>query len=160
MLRWRMAALSLDLRQRILLSSDKGEGTREQIATRFCVSLGMVKKLLQQRRRTGCLKPRHHLAGRKPLILAKHRLAMRQQLQAKPDLTLAELRDAVGLSCTLPAVHYVLAEMGLTYKKRRSELLSKTAQTSASHAASGSTNSRASIPPASFSSMKAGRRPT
>ena len=66
----------------------------------------------------------------------------------------------VGLSCTLPAVHYVLAEMGLTYKKRRSELLSKTAQTSASHAASGSTNSLASIPRGSFSSMKAGRRPT
>ncbi len=68
-----MATLSLDLRQRILASYDNDEGTREQIARRFRVSLGMVKKLLQQRRRTGCIKPRHHLAGRKPIILAEHR---------------------------------------------------------------------------------------
>ncbi len=31
----------------------------------------MVKKLLQQRRKTGCIKPWHHLAGRKKLIVAE-----------------------------------------------------------------------------------------
>src|SRR5688500_15187665 len=122
-----MATLSVDLRQRIVDAYDKGEGTRDQIASRFRVSLGMVKKLIQQRRNTGCIKPRHHLAGRKPTILAKHRMAMRRHLTRKPDLTLAELRDAVGLSCTLPALHYVLADMGLTYKKRRSVPPNKTA---------------------------------
>jgi hypothetical protein len=33
-------------------------------------------------------------------------------------MTLAELREALGLKCTLPAIHYVLVDMGLTYKKR------------------------------------------
>jgi transposase len=155
-----MATLSLDLRQRILASYDNEEGTREQIARRFRVSLGMVKKLLQQRRHTGCIKPRHHLAGRKPMIVATHRLAMRRQLKAKPDLTLAELRDLVGLSCTLPALHYVLADMGLTYKKRRSALASKTARTSSKHAASGGGIKAGSSRGGSSSSMKAGRRPT
>ena len=64
-----MATLSLDLRQRILASYDNDEGTRDQIAVRFKVSLGMVKKLLQQRRRTGCIKPRHHLAAATPRSL-------------------------------------------------------------------------------------------
>jgi transposase len=155
-----MATLSLDLRQRILASYDKEEGTREQIAWRYGVSLGMVKKLLQQRRRTGCIKARHHLAGRKPTIVAEHRIAMRQHLKRKPDLTLAELRDAVGLSCTLPAVHYVLADMGLTYKKRRSAQPSKTARTSVRRDASGGGTRAALSQRGSSSSTKAGRRPT
>ena len=130
--------LSLDLRERILNSYDKGEGTRDEIAHRFQVSLGMVKKLLQQRRHTKCIKPRHHLAGRKKLIVAEHRIAIRQHLKRKPDLTLAELREVLGLKCTLPAIHYVLVNMGLTYKKRRSVPQSRTGRTSAKHAASGS----------------------
>ena len=133
-----MATLSLDLRERILRSYDKGEGTRDEIAHRFQVSLGLVQKLLQQRRHTQCIKPRHHLAGRKKLIVAEHRMAIRQHLKRKPDLTLAELREALGLKCSLPAIHYVLADMGMTYKKRRSAPPNKTVRTSAKHAASGS----------------------
>ena len=133
-----MATLSLDLRQRIINTCDRGEGTQEQIAQRFGVSYGMVKKLLQQRRKTGCIKPRHHLAGRKKLIVAEHRLAMRKHLQRKPDMTLAELREELGLNCTLPAIHYVLVDMGLTYKKRRSAQPSKNAKTSAARGGSGS----------------------
>jgi transposase len=80
----------------------------------------MVKKLLQQRRRTGDIRPRHDRSGRKPLLLASHRRDLRRLLAKRPDLTLAELREALGLSCSLPAIHYVLAGMGLTYKKRHS----------------------------------------
>jgi transposase len=155
-----MATLSLDLRQRILASYDNDEGTREQMAARFRVSLGMVKKLLQQRRRTGCIRSRHKLAGRKPTIVAEHRMAMRRHLKAKPDLTLAELRDAVGLTCTLPALHYVLVDMGLTYKKRHSARLNKTEKTSKKHAASGNDSKGASSQRGSSSLMKAGQKPT
>jgi len=35
----------------------------------------LLKKLLQ-RRKTGCSKPRHHLAGRKKIIVAEHRIAI------------------------------------------------------------------------------------
>jgi transposase len=154
-----MATLSLDLRQRILASYDNDEGTREQIAARYRVSLGMVKKLLQQRRHTGCIKARHHLAGRKPAILPEHRMAMRRELKAKPDLTLAELRVRVRLGCTLPALHYVLADMGLTYKKRRSAPASKTGRTSARLAAGGGASKAGSSRGGSSSLMKAGQRP-
>jgi transposase len=133
-----MGTLSMDLRQRILASYEEGEGTRADVARRFRVSLGMVKKLIQQRRKTGCIKSRHHLAGRKPIILAEHRMALRQKLKSQPDLTLAELRDATKFPCTLPALHYVLAGMGLTLKKRRSVPTSKTVRTSAKRGANGS----------------------
>jgi transposase len=93
--------ISLDLRERIVAAYDEGEGTREEVARRFRVSLGMVKKLLQQRRRTGSIAARHHLAGRKPRILSAHQRQMRALLGQKPDLTLKELRGALGLECSL-----------------------------------------------------------
>lgn len=109
-----MKTLSLDLRERILASYDAKEGTRQGVADRYRVSLGMVKKLLQQRSRTGDLWPRHGFSGRKPVILDEHRRHMRQLLKKQPDMTLPELRAALGLACTLPAIHYVLAGMNLT----------------------------------------------
>jgi transposase len=124
-----MRTLSLDLRERILGSYDNKEGTRAEIAHRFRVSLGMVKKLLAQRRRTGDIAARHHCAGRKPMILAAHQSQLRALLARKPDLTLKELRLAMQLHCSLQAIHVVLAKMGLTYKKRHSAPANKLALT-------------------------------
>ena len=124
-----MKTLSLDLRQRVVAAYDVGERTRQAVADRFRVSLGMVKKLLEQRKRTGDLRPRHRFSGRKPLILETHRRQMRQWLGKQPDLTLAELRHALGLNCTLPAIHYALARMDLTYKKRHSAPVSNSVRT-------------------------------
>jgi transposase len=112
-----MKTLSLDLRERILAAYDADEGTHDEVAHRFRVSLGLVKKLFQQRRRAGDIAPRHHFSGRKPKILDPHRRHLRRLLARQPDLTLGELRAATGLACSLPAIHYVLADMDLTYKK-------------------------------------------
>ena len=142
-----MRTLSLDLRERILASYDNQEGTREEIALRYRVSLGMVKKLLQQRRRTGEIGARHHRSGRKPLIVALHQRKMRVLLGQKPDLTLKELRAAMALECSLPAIHYALEKMGLTYKKRHFAPASKTARTSRGRAAHGVGGKPASTPP-------------
>lgn len=117
-----MRTISLDLRERILTSYDQKEGTREEIAQRYRVSLGMVKKLLQQRRHTGDIRPRYYRCGRKPKIVPRHRQRFRELLERKPDLTLEQLREATALDCTIQAIHYVLEKMGLTYKKRHSGL--------------------------------------
>ena len=132
-----MRMISMDLRQRILASYDQREGTREEIARRYKVSLGMVKKLLQRRRHSGDIGPRYHRCGRKPGRVAAQRQAFRQLLSRKPDLTLEELRKATALNCTLPAIHYVLEKMGLTYKKRRFAPASKTGPTSPGRAGTG-----------------------
>ena len=52
-----MTTISMDLRQRILKAYDRGDTTREQVARRFEVSVGMVKKLIQQRRHAGDIAP-------------------------------------------------------------------------------------------------------
>lgn len=114
-----MATLSLDLRERIVKAYDRGDGTRAQIAARYDVSLGMVKKLLQQRRKTGDIAPRHRFSGAKPKITKQHQLRLSQLVRDHPDMTLEELRDAIGISCTPQAIFYVLERMGLPLKKRR-----------------------------------------
>ena len=155
-----MRTLSLDLRERIIASYDNGEGSRQEIADRYRVSLGMVKKLLQQRKRTGEIAPRHQFSGRKPIIVAAHQRRLQSLLSQKPDLTLKELREAVELKCSLAAIHYALEAMGLTYKKRHSELANKTAPTSRGRAKRGADDNPVGIRPGSSSSMNRAPRPT
>ncbi len=152
--------LSLDLRERILAAYDDDEGTREEVAQRFRVSLGMVKKLLQQRRRLGDIRPQHHRSGCKPRMVASHQHQLRTLLAKKPDLTLKELRLATGLDCTLPAIHYVLVRLGLTYKKRRSGRLNKTGLTSAARGELGGGSKPALIRHGGSSSTNRARKPT
>lgn len=115
-----MGTLSKDLRERIVAAYDRGDGTRQQIADRYDVSLGMVKKLLRQRRETGDIAPRHRYSGRRPKITQKHERQLKRLVRDRPDMTLEELRDAIDLDCTPQAIHYALVRMDLSLKKRRS----------------------------------------
>jgi transposase len=74
-----MKTISLDLRERILATYDQDAFTQKQVAHRFQVSLGMVKKLLQQRRRTGDIRSRHHYSGR-PRLLTPDQLEILREL--------------------------------------------------------------------------------
>ena len=139
-----MRTISLDLRERILASYDNDEGNRQEIADRYRVSLGLVKKLLQQRRRLGQIAPLHHNSGRKPMILPAHRRELRALLAKKTDMTLREMRDVLSIDCTLQAIRYALEKMGLTLKKRRSGPVSKTVPTSPKRGGRGGGAKRAS----------------
>ena len=147
----------MDLRERILKVYEQEDCTREQVARRFAVSVGMVKKLLRRKRHGQEIGARYARCGAKPRIVESHRQALSELLKQKPDMTLAQLRDALELDCTLPAIHYVLRGMGLTYKKRRSMPASKAGRTSSKDAPGGSAVKAGSIPRGSSSSTS--RRP-
>lgn len=112
-----MKTLSLDLRERILASYDAGKGTRQDVAARYDVSLGMVKKLLSQRKRTGDIASRYHVCGRKPYFTEEIRLQIKDLIRKQKDITLEEIRESLELNCSLPAIHYVLRDLNLTFKK-------------------------------------------
>ena len=130
-------AISMDLRERIVAAYDGKEGTREEVAKRFKVSLGMVKKLLAQRTRTGDLQPRYSYCGRKARLEPEHGKRLRELVMQSPDVTLEEIKQQLGLGCTIGAIHWVLSRMGLTYKKRLSMRPSKTGRTLPRPGASG-----------------------
>ncbi len=154
-----MKTLSLDLRERIVTAYDQKQGTREEIGRRFRVSVGMVKKLLQQRSKTGEIGARHHRSGRKALIKPEHRQELKAMLTAKPDLTLAQMQAKLGVACTVQAIHYALEAMDLTYKKRRSVQLSKGDRTSPGLGAGGSAGKAGWIQRGSSSSTSRRPRP-
>ena len=154
-----MQAISLDLRQRILDACDAGEETRQETADRFAVSLGLVKKLLAQRKARGHIQPLPR-PGRTPKITPALRQRLAELVAEQPDRTLAELRAALGVECTLGAIHYNLAKLGLTYKKRPSGPPSRTARTSRKSARTGRWTCPPSTRGASFSSMNPARKRT
>ena len=121
--------ISVDLRERIVTAYAEGAGTREEVAKRFKVSLGMVKKLLQQHSRTGDLRPRYRFCGRKAKLMPEHGKTLQALVAKEPDLTLAEMKERLGLDCTVAAIHWVVSKLGLTYKKRRSMRPNKTGRT-------------------------------
>lgn len=149
--------LSLDLRERIVAAYEGKEGTREEVAKRFKVSVGMVKKLLAQKSRTGDLRPRYRFCGRKARLEPEHGKSMRQLVEREPDVTLEEIKQRLGLDCTIGAIHWVLSRLGLTYKKRRSMRPSRTGPTSPRPGVAGRAAKARSTRPGSSSSTS--RRP-
>ena len=115
-----MKAISMDLRQRIVDAYDQGDTTRQKVAERFGVSLAFVKKLLSRRKRFGTSAPFLDRVGRKRAISPESQHALRKHLARHPGATLAELRDALGLACSLVTVFNTLRRMKLTYIKNAS----------------------------------------
>lgn len=146
-----MKTLSLDLRERIVEAYDEQKGTREEVAKRFRVSLGMVKKLLQQRRKTKDLGPRHRYSGRKAKVLPEYRDKLKKLVADEPDLTLVQIKSKLAMVCTIQAVHYALIALGLTYKKRHSTPPNKAVQTSPKRVRNGRPD-KANSKPADLSS--------
>src|SRR4051812_15637008 len=115
-----MNAYSMDLRERVAAASDDGEGSQAELAHRLRVSVSWIGKLLRRRRQTGSIAPKPHSGGRAPAVGGAAADRLRAAVQADPDATLAELRGAVGVACSVPAVHRALNRLGITREKSRS----------------------------------------
>jgi transposase len=113
-----MKAYSQDLRQRILDTVQGGDGTLGQIARRFLVSVSFITRLLQLHRSTGSLEPRPH-GGGNPAVLSPEDLEqLRELVQKQPDATLEELRQRLGVSCSLMTISRALRKLELPRKKK------------------------------------------
>jgi transposase len=113
-----MRAYSNDLRERIVAAVERGQQSIRQIARLFSVSLSCVVRLLQHQRRTGSVQPKPHggVPPRKLDAAADARL--RELVQAQPDATLAELRDRLGIRCSLMTIARALKRHKITRKKK------------------------------------------
>ncbi len=120
-----MGIYSMDLRDRVVAACDAQAGTRAEVASRFAVSTAWIRRLLQRRRETGHYGPRTTRRGRKPVFSGRLLSRLEQQVAEQPDVTLAELRDRLGVSCSLVAICQTLQRMGYRRKKRRFGPLSK-----------------------------------
>lgn len=146
-----MQAYSMDLRKRVLADSDAGLATKK-VAQKYGVTSTWVRSLKQRRRETGEIAPRVG-GGRKPKI-DRGRLVELVELQ--PDATLVELREKLGVRCSLSAIWMALDKLRISFKKSASGRPSKTGQTSSNAATTGVRGKSGSIRKGSSLSMKPG----
>src|SRR3954469_19810867 len=109
-----MTPYSQDLRQRVLDTVLRGEGSLRQIARRFLVSVSFVTRLLRTHRNTGALEPKPH-GGGNPAVLTPQDL---ERIRQQPDATLQECRQRLGVSCSTMTISRALSRLGLPRKKK------------------------------------------
>ncbi len=138
-------AYSDDLRRRFLSAYEQGEGTLEELADRFMVSLAWGKKLRGQFERTGRMERVQQRRGTPRKLRDGAREQLRGWVLADHDLTLdqlqARLRGQSGVSVSRAQVARALKGLKLRLKKSRSTPPSETPRRTASDGSSSSNGS-------------------
>lgn len=127
-------AYSDDLRRRLLEAHDRGEGSLQELARRFAVSVPWAWKISSQRRRTGQVERVEQRHGSPSRATAEVEARLRHLLREQPDRTLVELQQGLGET---EGVHFstqhlwrLLRRLRLPLKKshsaRRSRIRRKT----------------------------------
>jgi len=111
-----MAAYSLDLRKRVLRAWDNGMGVYS-VAAKYEVSRAWVHRLVQRRRETGSITPRKQMKFRGRALSPEQDQRLAALITARPDATLAELRDALPTTAALSTLWHRIAQLGFTLKK-------------------------------------------
>jgi transposase len=111
------APYSMDLRERVLKAWN-ASGDADEIATTFGVSRAWVHRLAQRQRETGSIAPRKQTKFRSR-VLAGQEARLRALITARPDSTLAELREALPTTAALSTLWLEIDRLGLTFKKNR-----------------------------------------
>src|SRR3972149_1587385 len=88
-------AYSNDLRRKLLEAHDRGEGSLQELARRFAVSVPWAWKISSQRRRTGQMERLEQRHGSPSRATAEVEARLRRLLREQPDRTLVELQQGV-----------------------------------------------------------------
>ena len=112
------AAYSIDLRTRVLKDADAGLSSKD-LAERYHVSRAWVDALKQRRRETGAFAPLKQTKFRRRALVEAETRRLATLVAARPDATLAELREALRTSVGLTTIWRALNQLDLTFKKNR-----------------------------------------
>ena len=123
-------AYSNDLRRKFLQAYDEGEGTLEDLAEQFRVSLAWAKKISARRFRTGEVEAPVWRHGPVSRVTPEVQEWIRKQVRAQPDTTLQELREqleeAKQVRLSMGRMWLALRQLGLPLKKKHSTHSRKT----------------------------------
>lgn len=113
-----MRPYSIDVRQRIVAAVEAGEHTLGALAELFSVDISTIVRLLQRFRSTGSVQPKPHAGGPCPKVDAQATARLLELVRQQPDATLAELREQLGVDCSIVAIFRALKRNGITRKKK------------------------------------------
>ena len=110
-----MQAYSKEMRRDVLAACDAGGETRV-VALRFNVSESWVRRVKQERRELGKTAP--CTTRRRIPQWHAYREQMEKLIAEQPDMTLRELREALGTSLSRATLCIALRKLKLTLKKK------------------------------------------
>ena len=110
------AAYSMDLRTRVLKDSDGGLSSKE-LAERYHVSRAWVDALKQRRRETGAFAPLRPVKFRGRALATTDLDRLAALVAARPDATLAEIREALRTAAGLTTIWRALNQLDFSLKK-------------------------------------------
>ena len=115
------AAVSKEVREKIVQAYNKGGRTQQEISEIFGVSLSSVQKYLKKYRETGDLEPCKQ-PGRPPTITDSELQLIKEIVETNPDGRLIDYRDELyrrtNISVTFATIHNACNELNLRRKKR------------------------------------------
>jgi len=143
-------AYSNDLRRKLLEAHQQGEGSLDELAERFRVSLGWAKKISAMFRSTGQMeRPPSGRRGPRSKITPEVEKHLRSLVARQSDMTLAEMQQRLvtdlRLRISLSRLWTVLQQMDLRLKKSRYTPPSKIPKRPAVGASSGTIRRGGSI---------------
>jgi transposase len=112
-------------RRWIISAYQAGKGTKE-IAAIFGRCESAVRRVRQNHRERGTADPLLHLRGRKGKLSDELKTRLSQFVKDHPDVTLAEIKNRLGLDASLSTIDRWLKKLGLSFKKSPSTPPSKT----------------------------------
>jgi transposase len=122
-----MKAISVPVRQRIIQLYQQGRSTRDIASfAGFCVAA--VRRVRQQFKARGTLKPQTHLCGRKTLLTRARKARLQRLVAEQPDATLAELGRGLDRPFGTSTVDLWLRQLGLRCKKNAARRRAGTAR--------------------------------
>lgn len=111
-----MGIASSDVRERAIEAYEAGNGSQAEIARFYGVDISTFQRWLQRYRQIGLAAPLPR--GHNPPALSEEQMLQLDMLvRQRSDATLEQLRESLGVSCSLVAVHNALKRLGYRFKK-------------------------------------------
>lgn len=111
-----MSIATPEVRKKAITAYRSGKGTQQQVADMYGIHLNTLKNWLKDYEAEGRLEPRPR--GHMPQTFSEdEKQKIHDMILQKSDITLEEIRAAIGKNCSLMAVHRELVRQGFKYKK-------------------------------------------
>jgi transposase len=112
--------------RRLVFKAYQECGSSAEVAEEYGCSESWVRRLVQRERETGSLEPRPAVVHRNYKLQEKDLDQLEALVEARPDMTLRELADALDNKVSVPTIHRALERRELVLKKSPSMPPSRT----------------------------------
>ena len=129
-------AYAMEFRRAVAKAYDECDSSIEAAEQTGC-SESWVRRLIQRRRETGSLQPRPHYVPNNGKLDEQDLARLAELIAQQPDITLAELAEALENKVSVPTVWRATRKLGLVLKKSRCTPPSRIGPTSKRRATPG-----------------------